>query len=246
MSTMSFWPWLAVAGAGALHGLNPATGWALVAAWRLRSRDGGGGGSDAPAWRATLSHTLWPLATGHALSIALVAGAVALGLPMQRAEVQAGAAALLVAMVVLMAGTAWRHRRTHGGAPHRVASRLPRAALALWSCAMSTAHGAGMMLVPALLPLCTSGPAREITASGSWPLALAAVALHAAAMLAVVAVLGALGASGVGASSGMETLARWARGESPTMQRCEPRNALRRPVSPPPISAPPSACSPPA
>ena len=29
-------PWLALAGVGALHGLNPATGWVVVAAWRLR------------------------------------------------------------------------------------------------------------------------------------------------------------------------------------------------------------------
>ena len=28
----SLWPWLAVAGMGALHGLNPATGWLLAAA----------------------------------------------------------------------------------------------------------------------------------------------------------------------------------------------------------------------
>jgi hypothetical protein len=167
---------------------------------------------------------------------------VALGLPMQRADVLAGAATLLVAMLFLMAAMAWRHgrARARGGAPRRAASTLTRVALALWSCAMSTAHGAGLMLVPALVPLCTSGPAREITASGSWPLALAAVALHAAAMLAVVGVMAA------GAPRAVQALARRVRGESPTMQRCEPRNALRRPVSRPPTSAPPSACSPPA
>jgi hypothetical protein len=40
------------------------------------------------------------------------------------------------------------------------------------------------MLVPALVPLClTNDPARAITASGSMALALAAVAVHTAAML---------------------------------------------------------------
>jgi hypothetical protein len=49
---------------------------------------------------------------------------------------------------------------------------------------MATAHGAGLMLVPALVPLCMSDtPAREITASGSVVLALAAIAVHLAAML---------------------------------------------------------------
>lgn len=30
------WPWLTAAGAGALHGLHPAGGWALAAAWGVR------------------------------------------------------------------------------------------------------------------------------------------------------------------------------------------------------------------
>lgn len=32
-SMTGLWPWLAVAGLDALHALNPATGWALAAAW---------------------------------------------------------------------------------------------------------------------------------------------------------------------------------------------------------------------
>ncbi len=35
------WPWLTAAGAGALHGLHPAGGWVLGAAWSLRWRGGG-------------------------------------------------------------------------------------------------------------------------------------------------------------------------------------------------------------
>ncbi len=51
---------------------------------------------------------------------------------------------------------------------------------------IATAHGAGLMLVPALIPLCIGdAPARQTTASGSLLLALAAVGVHAAAMLAV-------------------------------------------------------------
>ncbi len=47
-----------------------------------------------------------------------------------------------------------------------------------------------MMLVPALIPLCLAdGAAREITASGSLPLALAAVGVHMVAMLVVTGVV---------------------------------------------------------
>jgi len=35
----SLWPWLTIAGVGAFHGLNPATGWMFAAAWGVHSRD---------------------------------------------------------------------------------------------------------------------------------------------------------------------------------------------------------------
>jgi hypothetical protein len=62
--------------------------------------------------------------------------------------------------------------------------------IAAWSFLMATAHGAGLMLLPALLPLClAAGATREITASGSLLLALAAVGLHMAAMLGTTGVV---------------------------------------------------------
>jgi hypothetical protein len=176
----SFWPWLAVAGVGALHGLNPATGWLLAAAWGVRSRDRG------QALRALL-----PIGVGHAASIALVAGAVALGLSMDRAVLQAVAGGLLL---VAAAVHLWRR------AAPRVRAPAGGAALALWSFMMATAHGAGLMLVPALIPMCLGdASARQITASGSLLLALAAVAVHSAAMLAVTGGIATGVCRGVGA-----------------------------------------------
>jgi hypothetical protein len=174
----SLWPWLALAGAGALHGLNPATGWSLAAAWGVRSR------GLAHALRALL-----PIAFGHAASVALVAVAVALGLSMDRRLLQILAGALLVGVLAIhFAGRAARPRRTLAG----------QAAMALWSFMMSTAHGAGLMLVPALLPLCTAaGTAQRLTASGSLTIALAAVAVHTAAMLAVTAAIATAVCGGV-------------------------------------------------
>jgi hypothetical protein len=168
----TLWPWLAVAGLGALHGLNPAGGWMLAAAWGLRARD------PVQALRA-----LWPIAAGHAASVALVGAAVLLGLAMDRTVLQAAAAALFaIAMLVHL----W-HRTP-------LAARAPagHAGLALWSFFASTAHGAGLMLVPALLPLCMQdAPGAGASASGPVLLALAAILLHTAAMLAVTGLVAA-------------------------------------------------------
>ncbi|HEY5804391.1 MAG TPA: hypothetical protein VIT90_11920 [Lysobacter sp.] len=164
----TLWPWLAVAGLGALHGLSPANGWMFAAERGLRSRD------EAQALRA-----LVPMALGHATSVGLVVTAVAQGVLVDRARVQGLAGALLVGVA------AWRWMR--GGRRLAAArnARTSHAGIAIWSCLMATAHGAGLMLVPALVPLCMSdSPAREITASGSVVLAIAAVGVHVAAMLA--------------------------------------------------------------
>ncbi len=164
------WPWLAVAGMGALHGLNPASGWMWVAASGLRSPEA------ARPWRA-----LGLVAAGHAASVALVAAAVAFGLSNGRGLLQASAAVLLLALV---AAHLWR------GRTKRVRRPMSRVGLPLCAFIASTVHGTGLMLVPALVPLCLAGtPAREITASGSMLLALAAVGAHATAMLCVSGVM---------------------------------------------------------
>lgn len=176
----SVWPWLAVAGAGALHGLNPCTGWALAAACGRRDR--------RQAWRALL-----PLALGHAASVGLVAVLVAAGLAMDRLPWLAGAG---------FAGLLLRLGLTRRGGP---------VGLGLWSFSMATAHGSGLMLLPVLLPLCLSAsPAREITASGSLVLALAAVGVHMAAML------------------GATALAAWAACATPSVLRSWRQQALHR------------------
>jgi hypothetical protein len=185
----SLWPWLAVAGVGALHGLNPATGWLLAAAWGVRSRD-----------RRQALRALMPITIGHAASVTLVAAAVVLGSGVDRWVMQALAAVLLVVVAIVHLA---RRRAQPARAPARHAAHT---GLALWSFIMSTAHGAGWMLVPALLPLCIAdAPAREITASGSLALALAAVGVHSAAMLAVTAAIAC------GVCRGADAAAGWLR-----------------------------------
>lgn len=189
MDAASLWPWLAVAGAGALHGLNPCTGWGPAALCGLRAGDG----------RQALV-ALRPIALGHAASVAAVAALAALGGSVDGLPVLAAGAGLCG--LVLLA------RRRRGG-------------LAVGAFVSTTLHGSGLMLVPALVPLCLgASPAREITASGSLAWALAAVAVHMAAMLAVTA------ASARAACSGVATLKRW--------RRLSARRPARRHSPPPP------------
>ena len=115
----SLWPWLAVAGVGALHGLNPATGWLLAAAWGVRSRD-----------RRQALRALLPIGVGHAASIALVAGAVALGWRSIARVLQVAAGALLLVAASLHL---WRR-----AAPRGCESPAGHAGLALWSFMMAT------------------------------------------------------------------------------------------------------------
>jgi len=186
----SLWPWLAVASLGALHGLNPTTGWMLAAGWGLRSGD-----------RARALWALLPIAVGHTASVAMVAGAVALGLSLDRAAMQALAGMLLVASVSL-------HVFGRGSQPARVGAG--HAGLALWSFIMSSAHGAGLMLVPALMPLCADGPpGLDASEAGPFTLALLAVGVHTVAMLAVTGLV----ATGVcrGADAGVPLLRRLKR-----------------------------------
>lgn len=170
----SFWPWLVVASLGALHGLNPSTGWMLAVAWGVQSRD---------RWLALPA--LVPIAAGHAASLTLVAIMAASGRLMDRPVVQGLAGGALMVVVVFHLYPRCTDRNlgfADGYTTH--------AGLVLWSFMMATAHGAGLMLVPALTPLCVGdGPIRAITASGSLPLAIAAVGIHTGAMLVVTGVM---------------------------------------------------------
>lgn len=144
----AFWPWLAVAAAGALHGLNPAAGWAFGACSRQ-------------PWN--LAHALVPIAAGHIASLIAVAAAVPaaleLGVQFDPLLPQGLAAGLLLLLVLRYVVS-----RALGGTP----AAAGRTWLALWSFIVGTAYGTGWMLVPALAGLCSgSVPAQEITASGS-------------------------------------------------------------------------------
>ncbi|WP_426318756.1 hypothetical protein [Pseudoduganella sp. R-43] len=111
-------------------------------------------------WRAVTA-----IACGHAASMA-VAAAVAFRLPLDRPALQWGAGVLLLVALACRIGKG-----------HALAGQ---AGMALWTFITSTAHGAGFILVPALMTICGSGSG----AAGPLLQTLAAMALHLAAMLA--------------------------------------------------------------
>ena len=161
------WPWLVLAGLGAFHGLNPGMGWLFAVALGLNRHD---------------ARIVWlsvgPIALGHALSVALVAAAfVWLG-------VLVDARALGVACGLALIGWALYHWSY--GHRHRVRFGMQTGLLGLaaWSFLMATAHGAGLMLWPALMPLC-AGAASEPERAGAMTTALLGVGVHTLAMLIV-------------------------------------------------------------
>jgi hypothetical protein len=167
------WPWLAVAGLGLFHGLNPAMGWLFAVALGLNR------GSQ----RIVLL-SLLPITLGHAAAVVVVLLAVLLlGLvvePRVLAPIAAG---------VLIAWALWHAWRGHRGKV-RVGMQTGLMGLAAWSFMMASAHGAGLMLVPVLLPICTTdAPGAALMASGSAALGLAVLAVHTAAMLATIAIV---------------------------------------------------------
>ena len=161
--------WLALAGLGAFHGLNPAMGWLFAVALGLHRQS-----------RAMVYLSLVPIAAGHALSVALVGAAFVLaGL-----TVNAQALGLLCGLLLMGWGLYhWGYRHRHRV---RFGMQSGLAGILLWSFLVATAHGAGPMLWPILMPVCFPSGVR-----GSEPaaLALAGVMVHSAAMLAVTAMI---------------------------------------------------------
>jgi len=162
-----FWPWLALAGLGVFHGLNPAMGWLFAVALGLHRHN------RRLVWLSPL-----PIALGHALSIAMVAGAFLwAGLVIDLRAVRIGAGLFLIGWALYH----WRYGHRHRP---RVGMQAGLAALALWSFLMATTHGAGLMLWPVLMPLCfPAGTAPS--SSGPLLTALLAIGVHTLAMLAV-------------------------------------------------------------
>ena len=168
--------WLVLAGLGAFHGVNPAMGWLFAVGLGLHR-----------GTRVVVVASLLPIVVGHAAAVAVVLlAALAFGAVIDEAVVARSAGMVLVAWALWH--VAYGHRRRV-----RIGMQAGLVALGLWSFLMATAHGAGLMLLPVVIPLClTGGPAGELTASGSMTTGLVALGVHTLAMLAVIATVSLL------------------------------------------------------
>jgi hypothetical protein len=163
--------WLAVVASGVYHGLNPGMGWPLALSAGLMGRG-----------RRDLIAALAPLGAGHFLAMAgiLLPFAAMTALIAWQWQIRVGAG-----LLVIVGGVALLISRRHP----RFLARIKPTQLALWSFAVATAHGAGLMLLPIYLGLCTAREqdvGHEAAAAlmrGSLATAIGVSLVHAAAMI---------------------------------------------------------------
>jgi hypothetical protein len=176
-----YWPWLALAGLGAYHGLNPAMGWLFAVALGLQERRLG-----------AVLRAFPPIALGHVLAVSaavLVVGVAQILIPLDALRYACAGVLILFGLYKLV-------RRKH---PRWVGMRVGFRDLTAWSFLMASAHGAGLMLVPVLMKLSSHADpmqgmdghaehaAHAAGPAGAAILAdLAAVGLHTLAMFVVM------------------------------------------------------------
>ncbi|MFI6601938.1 hypothetical protein ACIBHX_37305 [Nonomuraea sp. NPDC050536] len=147
---------------GAFHGLNPAMGWLFAVARGLQERS-----------RDLLLQSIPVIALGHLASVAAVALVVS-----ATGSLVTGSVLSIGGGVVLVGFGLWRLLSTRHF--RWVGMRLTLPQLAAWSFLMSSAHGAGLMLLPVFTGLQSAGHHHGALAGG-----LAVAALHTLAMFVV-------------------------------------------------------------
>jgi hypothetical protein len=172
---VSWGQYAALIGLGAFHGLNPAMGWLFAVARGMQE------GS-----RRILLTSLPPIAAGHLASVAIIAAVVSATESVVAANVVGVVGGLILVAFGLWRLLSERHFRWAG-------MRLSTSQLAGWSFLMSSAHGAGLMLLPVLTStaVVTHGghvaPAAGLDGTPAAALeGLAAAGVHTVAMVTVM------------------------------------------------------------
>jgi hypothetical protein len=168
---------VALAGLGAFHGLNPAMGWLFAVARGMQERS-----------PAVLVRSLPPIALGHLASVAIVAAVVSATESVVAANVVGVVGGALLVGFGLWRLLSERHFRW-------ARMRLSGGQLVGWSFLMSSAHGAGLMLLPVLaagaqpghMGHMMVGPAMDATPAAALT-GLAAAGVHTVVMFSVMAV----------------------------------------------------------
>jgi hypothetical protein len=131
--------WWAVIVSGLYHGFNPGMGWPLAVSAALMERRQG-----------ALVKALAALAFGHFLAMTAILFPFSLmtALVTWEREIRLGAGLLVIGLGVYLL-----INRKHP----RFLARVKPSRLALWSFLAAMAHGAGLMLVPIFLGICSVG-----------------------------------------------------------------------------------------
>ena len=172
--------WWAVIFSGVYHGVNPGMGWPLAVSAALMERK-----------NTSLARALAMLAAGHFLAMVaiLLPFSIMIFLVDWETEIRIGAGILVIVMGIYLLLNQ-RHPKILG--------RIHPARLALWSFLAAMAHGAGLMLAPIYLGICSIDPedtghlATQILMSNNISTAFTVAAAHTASMTlagGIVAVL---------------------------------------------------------
>ena len=135
MDTVS---WLSYTLLGVFHGINPGMGWLFAVALGMQEKR-----------RSAVIGALFPMALGHAISIAVVVFVIALA----QQQLQEDVLRIACATVLFGFGVYKFFRARH---PKWVGMRVNFKDLTIWSFLMASAHGAGLMLAPLLLRMPTA------------------------------------------------------------------------------------------
>ena len=118
---------------GAYHGINPGMGWLFAVALGMQQDKA-----------SAVAVSLVPIAIGHALAVgAVVLAAALLGTALPVEAIRYPVAAGLIGLGI--------HRLVRHRHPRWVRMQVGFRDLAVWSFLMASAHGAGLMVLPALL-----------------------------------------------------------------------------------------------
>src|SRR4029450_630158 len=126
--------WKAMVFLGAYHGINPGMGWLFAVALGMQRSSARG------VWGA-----LPPIALGHAAAV----GVVLLTVGLAQVVIPMDTLKALVASMLMMLGLyrLWRHRHPRFGG-----MQVGFRDLTVWSFLMASAHGAGFMVLPFVMP----------------------------------------------------------------------------------------------
>ena len=173
---MDIGSWLGYALLGVYHGINPGMGWLFAVALGMQEKR-----------RSAVIGALFPMALGHAISIAAVVFVIIL------AQRQLPEDVLRIACAVVLFGFGV-YKFFNARHPRWVGMRVNFKDLTIWSFLMASAHGAGLMLAPLLLRMPAAAHAGHMhhapaSMTDSAAMLLSAVGVHTLSFFVVTGIV---------------------------------------------------------